>query len=289
MKHWYAFIEVYHFDPTPTAYSLPRFTAFLSRRIKHPDKVLSAMAAFFKPTMPNWDDIRYTHAMQSVLTGASKQPQKPTKRSPPLLPQHLTKFVEAAVHPDASYDDILFAFIAALGFCGVLRLGDGLIEFDAVEDRSWRKTVKRSSVIVTGSTSFQYTLPYSKTDKFYEGATIRLERSSSPDDFNIVHLCKLYLRKRDKLFPESDRLFIRESGQPPFRDWVVRRIRLVAPSVTGHGLRAGGCTWLALRGVPSDIIKRIGRWKGPDWEIYIRQHPALMAAIAMWTIRRLPQ
>ncbi|KAK4699033.1 hypothetical protein P7C70_g7234, partial [Phenoliferia sp. Uapishka_3] len=120
MKHWEAFVEIYRVDFKPTSYSLPLFCAFLSRRIKHPDKILSAMAAFFKPSMPDWDEIRGSHAVAAVLTGASKQPQKPTKQSPPLLPHHLIAFVEAAVAPGATYDDILFALINALGFCGVM-------------------------------------------------------------------------------------------------------------------------------------------------------------------------
>ncbi|KAK4703256.1 hypothetical protein P7C70_g2959, partial [Phenoliferia sp. Uapishka_3] len=289
MKHWHAFVEVYRFDFVPSSYSLPRFTAFLSRRVKHPDKILSAMAAFFKPTMANWDEIRYSHAMSAVLTGAAKQPQRPTKRSPPLLTEHLFAFVEGAVAPTASYDDILFALISAVGFCGVMRLGDGLIDFDKIEDREWRKVIKRSSVVVTGHAEVKFVLPYSKTDKFYEGATIVLRRSSSPEEFSVVDLFKLYLKKRDKLFPSSDRLFIRSNGNAPSRDWVVKRIRLVAPDVSGHGLRAGGCTWLATRGVPSDVIKRLGRWKGPDWEIYIRQHPALMAALALWALKDHPE
>ncbi|KAK4696741.1 hypothetical protein P7C70_g8323, partial [Phenoliferia sp. Uapishka_3] len=285
MKHWITFVKVYHLDPTPTEISLPLFAAFLSQRVKHPNKVLSAMASHFKPLMKNWEEIRNSYAIQQVLTGASKQPQEPTKRSPPLLPSHLVAFVERALRPGASYDDLLFAFIAALGFCGIMRLGDGLIEYDHKEDRSWRKVIKRSSVILEPGVKVEFFLPYHKGDRFYRGNTVILKPENSPDDFSIVDLFQTYLRRRDALFPSNDRLLIRQNGKAPFRDWVVPLIRSIAPEVSGHGLRAGGATWLAMRGVPADIIKRLGRWTSDQWEIYIRDHPDLSAAIAMWVLR----
>ncbi|KAK4698797.1 hypothetical protein P7C70_g7472, partial [Phenoliferia sp. Uapishka_3] len=285
LKHWSAFIKIYKFDRIPTEESLPLFATFLSTRVKHPNKVLSAMASHFKPQIKDWDAMRKTYALQQVLTGAAKQPHAPTKRSPALLPTHLVAFVEKALLPNASYDCLLFAFITALGFCGIMRLGDGLIEYDKVEDREWRKVIKRSSVVLIPGVKVEFFLPYNKGDRFYRGNTVILKPENSPSDFNVVDLFQLYLRRRDALFPNNDRLLIRENGKPPFRNWVVPLIRSVAPEVSGHGLRAGGATWLAMRGVPADIIKRLGRWTSDQWEIYIRDHPDLSAAIAKWILR----
>ncbi|KAK4698077.1 hypothetical protein P7C70_g8110, partial [Phenoliferia sp. Uapishka_3] len=285
MKHWTTFTKIYNFDFIPSERTLPLFAAFLSTRVKHPNKIFSAMASYFKPFVKNWDEIRRTYSLEQVLTGAAKQPQTPTKRSPPLLPPHLVAFVEKALLPNASFDDLLFALICALGFCGIMRLGDGLIEYDKKEDREWRKVIKRSSVVLEPHVKVQFFLPYHKGDRYYRGNHIILKPENSPSDFSIVDLFQLYLRRRDALFPANDRLLIRKNGKPPLRSWVVPLIRKVAPGVSGHGLRAGGATWLAMRGVPSDIIKRLGRWTSETWEVYIRDHPDLNAAIARWILR----
>ena len=81
LKHWTSFAKIYHQDLVPSATSLPLFAAFLSRRLKHPNTVLSAVAAQFKPSVPGWDAIRFSPAMASVLAGAAKQPHAPTRRS----------------------------------------------------------------------------------------------------------------------------------------------------------------------------------------------------------------
>ena len=287
LKHWFAFAKIYHQSEVPNATSLPLFAAFLSRRVKHPNTILSALAAHFKSTLSTWDAIRFSPAMASVLAGAAKQDLAPTRRSPPALPAHLVALVRRAL-TSGRFDDLLAAAVAVLGFSGVMRLGDGLMEPDKLEDRAARKVIRRSTVVSVRGKSFSFFLPYHKGDRYYKGSTVIILAENSPLDFNVVSLLELYLEQRDALFPTSSRFLVRSSGEPPFRSWFIPILKSVAPGITGHGLRAGGATFLAERGVPADIIKRLGRWSSDTWELYIRNHPALMAALALHALRDRP-
>ena len=63
----------------------------------------------------------------------------------------------------------------------------------------------------------------------------------------------------------------------------MQRLRTVFPdnSVGGHSLRSGGAMNLASRGVPPYLIQAIGRWASDSWQIYIRKHPNLQAALLL--------
>jgi len=64
------------------------------------------------------------------------------------------------------------------------------------------------------------------------------------------------------------------------RSWFIRRLRHhFSSDVGGHSLRSGGATALAEAGVPPHIIQAIGRWASDAFQIYIRKHPVLLAAM----------
>jgi hypothetical protein len=75
-------------------------------------------------------------------------------------------------------------------------------------------------------------------------------------------------------------LWLREDGSVPTRGWFIRHLRThFSDDVAGHSLRAGGATALAEAGIPPHIIQAIGRWASAAFQIYIRQHPVLLAAL----------
>ena len=89
-----------------------------------------------------------------------------------------------------------------------------------------------------------------------------------------------YLQSRDKLFPFHPQLWLCADGSVPTRGWFIRRLHQHFPSdVGGHSLRAGGATALAQAGIPPHIIQAIGRWASDTFQIYIRHHPVLLAAL----------
>jgi integrase len=103
-------------------------------------------------------------------------------------------------------------------------------------------------------------------------------RQNFDSQFNFVAILDLYLLSRRKVSHHSPFLFARTDGSLPRRSWFLSWLHLFAPTVSSHGLRAGGATFLASRGVPDEVIMRLGRWSSESWQLYLREHPALLAA-----------
>ncbi|KAF9232211.1 hypothetical protein BU15DRAFT_18047, partial [Melanogaster broomeanus] len=57
------------------------------------------------------------------------------------------------------------------------------------------------------------------------------------------------------------------------------RLLFPDPGISGHSMRAGGATTLALRGVAPYLIQAAGRWSSDEWLKYIRRHPILQQAL----------
>ena len=283
-KHWETFVKVYSLPFKPTTSSLVLFVAFLSRRLTRPEKILSAVAYFFKSSMPNWDSIRSHPSVVDALAGARISNPVETRRTPPLLPSHLRSIVSSAIS-SGSHNDLLFAFMATVGFGALLRLGEMTLP-DNAQDRDPRKWVRRSSASLSPDRQFDFTLPYHKADKLFRGSSVVLLAENSTPDFNFIKVCEAYLLSRDSLFDDSAPwLFLTRSGQIPTRRWFVDRLRVHAPNVSGHGLRAGGCTHYASLGVPQHVIQRLGRWSSSAFEQYIRDHPAVAAKFQRIALR----
>lgn len=126
---------------------------------------------------------------------------------------------------------------------------------------------------------FSFLLPSHKADRFFEGNRVVVRRTDTADD--PMAPVKRYLNSRDTSFPYHPQLWLRADGSVPTRGWFIRQLRTHFPShdVGGHSLRAGGATALAEAGIPSHIIQAVGRWASDMFQIYIRQHPVLLAAL----------
>ncbi|EJD42256.1 hypothetical protein AURDEDRAFT_168564, partial [Auricularia subglabra TFB-10046 SS5] len=65
------------------------------------------------------------------------------------------------------------------------------------------------------------------------------------------------------------------------RTWFINYLKAnFANDIRGHSIRSGGATDLAIRGVPDNVIQRIGRWSSDTFQIYIRKNPALIPILA---------
>lgn len=59
----------------------------------------------------------------------------------------------------------------------------------------------------------------------------------------------------------------------------MKHLRAFFPAdISGHSMRAGGATSLAVAGVPPAMIQAIGRWSSDAWLAYIRKHPVVLGA-----------
>ncbi|GAA5904667.1 hypothetical protein JCM5296_003621 [Sporobolomyces johnsonii] len=262
----------------PSTLSIFLFIPWCARRLKDVDKVLSAVRWHYMLGDKEWERMRKNRFVVDALVGLAKSRPRVVKRSPPLLPSHLAEFVKHAFRPGASYDDLLASVIAVVGFGAMMRLGE-LVLPSHVEDRDDRKYCRRDSIKVDGLDSFSFFLPYHKADRLWHGSHITIVRANSTPIVNFVALFKSYLKRRDALHPSSPFLFLRSDGSIPSRGFFTGRLSGIAPEVTGHGLRAGGATFLASRGVRPDVIQRIGHWASDTWAIYLRNNPAVAAAV----------
>lgn len=278
-KSWALFIRTYGFPERPSSFSLRLYAAFLAHRgIKHPDKFFSALAYKFGGVVRDWESIRSHPDVTRALVGATRANARMAKRSPPLLPEHLVLFLRSTLSRSRSHDDLLALAMAVIGFGALLRLGE-MVEPQRLEDRDPRKYIRRDSSRLVGDSEFHFKLPYHKADRMWKGSNVVILDVNSIPDFNFVKLIRLYLASRDRTVPSSPFLFVRSDGSLPPREWFIARLRVIAPSVSGHGLRAGGATFLSSIGVSAEVIMRMGRWSSAAWQVYLRSQPALLAAV----------
>lgn len=277
-KHWLPFLQMYNLDAKPTADTILLFIAWCGNRIQGVDKVLSAVRWHYKLSNAEWESLRMSMEVKSALIGLKKLNPKPPKRAPPLLPAHVAAFAARALARNATYNDLLAAVLATVGFGAMMRLGELVLPTRPAE-RDPRKYIRRDSVEVLSDSAVSFFLPYHKADRLWHGSHVTLVSANSIPDFDFVLLFRLYLRRRDALAVTSPFLFICSDGVPPSRHFFTSRLAALAPGHTGHSLRAGGATYLASLGVRPEIIKRIGRWSSNTWEIYLRDNPAVAASV----------
>jgi hypothetical protein len=142
--------------------------------------------------------------------------------------------------------------------------------------QDYHKVTKHSSVELLPE-GFSFFLPGHKMDRFFEGNHIILQRNSSSDDPDAPF--RKYFTSRDKLFPFHPELWLHADGSIPTCSWFIHRLQQHFPSdVTGHSLCAGKATALAQAGIPPHIIQVIGHQTSDTFQIYIHQHPILLAA-----------
>jgi len=139
------------------------------------------------------------------------------------------------------------------------------------------KAILRHMVVVTSST-YSFTLPSHKANRFFEGNTVLIKSRSSR--LSPLHPFVNYLTAQDAHFPLHPHLWLTSAGTPPTYSWVVRRLKgALGQDVAGHSLRSGGATALTIAGTPNDHIQARGRWTSQSYQIYIRKHPVMLQSL----------
>jgi hypothetical protein len=220
----------------------------------------------------DFDSVRQTWTVRSLLCGARKMAQTRTGGPMRALPIDATFLVAARTRiSSAVYEEALVWAVFTVGIAGLFRLGE-LTQADP------GKQIARNSLLFTNGVCTIF-LPYSKTDRFYRGDTVVLQAWRGR--LALAHpgpALVAYLRLRDAQFHDGP-LFVRPDGSPPTRDWVVAALRRVVGSfVGGHSLRATGATWLAQSGASELDIMRAGRWSSDAYQRYLRDHPTVHVA-----------
>lgn len=276
LQSYVTFCRAHDFPIDPTPDTLSFFTVYMCHHIKPSsvDAYLSGICNQLEPFYPHARLNRRHQLVARTLRGCKKLRAIATVRKRPLRRAELSALRDQYLSSD-SHDDLLFFVILLVGFHALMRLGE-LVWPDKKALQDYRKVTKRSTVELLPE-GFSFFLPGHKADRFFEGNRIIVPRYASGDDPDVPF--RKYLASRDKLFPFHPELWLRADGSIPTRGWFIRRLRQHFPSdVAGHSLRAGGATALAQAGIPPHIIQAIGRWASDTFQIYIRQHPVLLAA-----------
>lgn len=277
LNSYISFCRSHSFSVEPTADTLSFFIVYTSFFIK-PASVrsyLSGICNQLEPYYPDIRTIRKSNIVTRTLTGCIKMRALPTTRKRAITLEELTSLASSLPDPP-SYDDELFLAIAFTSFFGLMRLGESVWP-DKVLLRDYAKVTRRTSVLLEDS-SYSFLLPGHKADRLFEGNRILI--SSSTCGTTPLNIFRSYLTRRDSLFPLNPELWIREDGTIPLHSWFINRLHAILPNeVSGHSFRAGGATHFALAGVSPQIIQGLGRWKSDTFQIYIRHHPALLAAL----------
>ena len=277
LNSYISFCRSHDFPIDPTPDTLSFYTVYMAHHIK-PSSVDSYLSGICNELESFHPDVRKNRRHQLVtktLRGCKKLRAIPTTRKRPLSRAELAN-LQPQYMSSSSHDDLLFFVILLVGFHALMRLGE-LVSPDSKTLHDFRKVTKRDTVELLPE-GFSFFLPGHKADKFFEGNRVLLQRNSGGDDPDRPF--RKYLQSRDKLLPFHPQLWLRADGSVPTRGWFIRRLHQHFPSdVGGHSLRAGGATALAQAGIPPHIIQAIGRWASDTFQIYIRHHPVLLAAL----------
>jgi hypothetical protein len=121
-------------------------------------------------------------------------------------------------------------------------------------------------------------LAESKTDVFRQGVTIRVARTGTPSC--PVALLRAQFDKAPNKSPTAP-LFQKSNGAAlSYRD-LTNAIKTLTTTLgltgnySGHSLRIGGATSLALMGFQDHEIQTLGRWRSLSYQLYVRSGPEL--------------
>jgi len=280
-RSWISFIEMHNFPLEPSADTLSFYISYMSTHVKVEtiEGYLSGLASVLEPFFPDVRQHRKLPLVKQTLKGCHKRYTTPTQRKRPLTKSDLAQVKSQLNLVD--YDNFLFFTLLTVGFHNLHRLGE-LVWPDDHRLQSVRKVIQRSTLVDDGD-FMTYELPYHKADNLYQGSLCMLTTSGT--EICPVATLRDYLLFRDLFYPNQQHLFVREDGSIPKRSWFISKLRLFFDSeVSGHSLRAGGATALALEGAPDAIIQRMGRWSSSAFQIYIRVHP-LLTHLALANLR----
>ena len=278
LQSYVTFCQSHSFPIDPTPDTLSFFTVYMSHHIKPSsiDSYLSGICNQLEPFYPDVREARRHRLVTRTLRGCKKLRAIATHRKRPLRRTELVAL--APIYTNSNeHDDMLFFAILLVGFFALIRLGE-LVWPDSVKLQDPQKVTMRHTVEMLPN-GFSFLLPAHKADRLFEGNRVIVQETASADD--PVRPFKKYLTSRDTRFPFHSQLWLRADGSVPTSGWFIRRLKhhFDDPNVSGHSLRAGGATALAKAGIPAHIIQAIGRWSSDTFQIYIRHHPVLLAAL----------
>jgi hypothetical protein len=271
------FCTLHNFPIEPSPDTLSFYVVFMCHHIKPKsvDSYLSGICNLLEPFFPNVRIYRRDRLVIKTIQGCKKlHPSTPLRRRP--LSRSDLQSLSHLYPSSASYNDKLFMVLLFTGFHGLMRLGE-LVWPDQKKLHDFRKVICRNTVRVNQN-SFEFYLPGHKADRFFDGNLVIIQSTRTPDD--PFSRFTSYITIRDEHFPFRSELWLKEDGSIPTRSWFMHHLHRHFPAdIGGHSMQAGGATAFAEAGIAPSMIQAIGRWSSEAFQIYIRQHPVLLAML----------
>ena len=231
--------------------------------------------------MPSGQEIS---KLQLVLRGIKKSQPQPIRDRLPITPSLLTALFSLwNGHFANPFTDNLMKAACALAFFGFLRCGE-FTSASRAFDPTQNLTLNDLTLLGldTQITEARLHLKASKTDPFRQGTTIALFALNS--SLCPIRAIQAYLPYRHLISrnPESPLLTLPD-GAPLSRtsflnmlESALQALGLDDKRFTGHSFRIGAASWAAACKVPDHIIKALGRWASPCYQIYIKTSTHLL-------------
>ncbi|EUC67540.1 tyrosine recombinase-like protein, putative, partial [Rhizoctonia solani AG-3 Rhs1AP] len=277
---WLSFCKRHGFSNEPTADTLSFYAVWMcgAENPVKPSTVvgyLSGICSNLEPFYPSVRTIRNDRLVSKTLAGLKRRFGTAPRQKRAMTVQEMTDFV-TILGSSTDYDDQLFLAILVAGFHALHRLGE-LCWPNETQYQSYRRLIPRHSTSIDAK-AFSYLLPAHKADPGFQGSHIRIVQQW--DAIDPIPTLRTYLSTRDSRFAGFLELWLTSGGITPTKSWFITRLhRYGAADLSGHSLRSGGATALALSGVPDAYIQKLGRWSSDAWQGYVRAHPTVLLAL----------
>ena len=240
-------------------------------------RYMQIAAGLGAPPTEHWPRLHYT------VRGIKRlQPSSPRRVRLPITPAILMRLCRVWMtgQVESPYNARLLWAACCLGYFGFMRAG----EFTAVSV-STQSSICLSDVSVDSRRSpavLCVHLRKAKTDPFGKGIDIFLGKTGQP-------LCPVTALLNFLLVRQAGEgpLLVLQDGTPLSRDLFIRKVRkaLTLAQVdqrlyAGHSFRIGAATTAAAVGIPTHIIKMLGRWNSEAYLLYIRQPREALASVS---------
>ena len=228
--------------------------------------------------------IQNMHRLQKVLTGIKRLAPSTKRDRFPITTQILTT-IHNYLHPALStnLDHIMLWAAFTLAFFGFLRAS----EFTC--NGAFNPEVHLTSQDITFHPDMQspslmrVKIKQSKTDPFRQGCTLTIAKSTSP--ICSVMAMKDYILQTQP--PANRPLFtFSQSGSWLTRSSLTKELRSIleqcgfsSTNFYSHSFRIGAATSAASAGIPSWLIKVLGRWSSDCYELYIKTPQSTILAV----------
>lgn len=210
--------------------------------------------------------------VRKILEGCRRSRRQSDSRAPITLPI-LTKIVHALPHVCFSdYETKLFTAAYLLAYYGMLRVSEVVFTSQEQADKPLRLS---DLVVEPGGQAIQVCIRFSKTNQWGAPTILRIPTyNGSYKSVCCVGALTQFLSIRPTyqgfLFCHADKSPLTQSQFSGVLSKAICYLGLPGGIYKSHSFRIGRATSLALQGMPSEAIQKMGRWQSNAYKKYIR-------------------